>query len=253
MDQTELGFMRMAIQEARKDSRTCKVGAVVVKDGTVLEKAHGGEMSEGDHAEYTVFERKLIAQDVQGATLYVTLEPCTITYHPTYPRKTCVQIVKAREISRVVIGILDPNPYIDGTGAAFLRKHGVKVDFFPKELAREIEGLMPDWVQKQRTRRRKKYEALFSLLENYRNRPIAPYPGVAVLDALSLRFHSNITHGWLMPEVETHHETTKSPLPLEYQSPYQDYLAAFCGETGFKTDNPNYAASPSALCTERHL
>ncbi|SPE38913.1 putative Diaminohydroxyphosphoribosylaminopyrimidine deaminase [Candidatus Sulfopaludibacter sp. SbA6] len=108
----------MAIEEALKsvpeDERPHpKVGAVVVKNGQVLSKAHRGEILKS-HAEYIALDEKLSDDLIAGATVYTTLEPCTTRNHPRTP---CAQRLIDRKVARVVVGMLDPNPNIRGLGA----------------------------------------------------------------------------------------------------------------------------------------
>lgn len=243
MDKGVLKFMKDAIEVAKKDPRPhFHVGAVLVtKDGKEF-CDYGARLSIDDHAEQSLLEKKLTNKDVKGATLYTTLEPCTITYHPTNPRKTCARIISDRRIGKVVIGMEDPNPDIGGNGIRFLRMHGVKVNYFSEfsqELARECEGLLdPEWVQLQRIRRQVEYKELFSLLGKYRSPQISPYSGVAVGNAMTIRHCPDITGGWLMSEVELCHDPKKFSLPHEYRRLYKDYFDEFYDEKGFKTDNP---------------
>ena len=82
MSESELRYMRMAIDLGKRSLAEAgkfipKVGAVLIQNGQVLGEAFRGEMGVGDHAEYTLFEKKLPGVDVQGTTLFTTLEPCT--------------------------------------------------------------------------------------------------------------------------------------------------------------------------------
>lgn len=101
-------FMQKAIDEAAFDTRIFKVGAVIVKDGTVLAKAHGGEV-ERQHAELTAIRRCLAeGKDLTGATIYSTLEPCTSDVRDPGDQPCAVEILN-QPFRRVVIGVLDPN------------------------------------------------------------------------------------------------------------------------------------------------
>jgi pyrimidine deaminase RibD-like protein/NTP pyrophosphatase (non-canonical NTP hydrolase) len=140
-------FMKQAI-EASKNCRpepgkpTPKVGAVVVKDGTVLAVAWRGQKSPGDHAEFTALETMLESQVVAGATVYMTLEPCVARNHPKAP---CAKRLIERKITRVVIGMIDPNPAVHGNGMRLLRDHNVAIELFPMDLAAEVEDLNRDF------------------------------------------------------------------------------------------------------------
>lgn len=97
------------------------VGAVVVKDGVILGRAwtqDGGR----PHAEPIALERA--GDAARGATLYVTLEPCS--HHGQTP--PCADAILHAGITRVVSAIEDPNPQIAGRGHARLRAAGVQVD-----------------------------------------------------------------------------------------------------------------------------
>jgi pyrimidine deaminase RibD-like protein len=158
----DLKFMRMAIDEARKcqgeDGRVHpKVGAVVVLNGEVLATAHRGELADGDHAEFTALDKKLAAVKAAGATVYTTLEPCTVRS----PEKTpCADRLIARRVGRVVIGMLDPNPDICGRGFWLLREAGIATDVFPNELMAELEDLNRDFIHHHRPKRRHAVPAL---------------------------------------------------------------------------------------------
>lgn len=117
-------FMRVALKLAPKGEGAVNpnplVGAVVVKDGIVVGQGYHRKYG-GPHAEITALEEA--GKDAQGATLYVTLEPCC-HHGQTSP---CTQQVIAAEIRRVVVACRDPNPLVNGKGIAGLRKAGIEV------------------------------------------------------------------------------------------------------------------------------
>lgn len=224
--------MELALNEAKKDPRRVKVGAVVVaRNGQMVKAAHGGEIDIEDHAESTLLERKLKDVDLSGATLYTTLEPCTTRHHPDQP---CAQLVVRRKIKRVVIGMLDPNPRITGQGELTLKRKGIEVAYFDADLRAKCD-LMPDWTNEQK--RNVTYDQLFSKLENDRSNHLARFAGLAVHDTLTLRLCPNITSGWLMSEIELAHENVRFSLPTEYVSRYKQFFDEKYEEFGLRTDN----------------
>jgi len=116
--------MRLALQEAKKGiGRTSPnpcVGAVVVKNGKVVGRGYHKKAG-SPHAEINALQTA--GPKAKDATLYVTLEPCNHTGR-TPP---CTEAVLRAGISRVVIGMLDPNPRVAGGGADKLSSQGVEV------------------------------------------------------------------------------------------------------------------------------
>lgn len=96
------------------------VGAVVVKTGQVMGEGYHPRAGE-PHAE--VFALRDAGGDAQGATVYVNLEPCN-HYGRTPP---CSEALIAAGVSKVVVGMVDPNPQVAGRGIARLRDAGIEV------------------------------------------------------------------------------------------------------------------------------
>ncbi|MBD2624984.1 bifunctional diaminohydroxyphosphoribosylaminopyrimidine deaminase/5-amino-6-(5-phosphoribosylamino)uracil reductase RibD [Trichormus variabilis] len=96
------------------------VGAVVVKDGEIVGEGFHPRAGE-PHAE--VFALKAAGDSARGATIYVSLEPCN-HYGRTPP---CSEGLINAGVSKVIVGMVDPNPLVAGGGIARLRAAGVEV------------------------------------------------------------------------------------------------------------------------------
>ena len=117
-------YMKLAIELAKKGKGKVNpnplVGAVIVKDGKIIGKGYH-EKCGTNHAEVNAF---LSAKEsVEGATMYVTLEPCS-HYGKTPP---CADKIVEKKIAKVVIGMTDPNPLVSGRGIKKLEDAGIEV------------------------------------------------------------------------------------------------------------------------------
>jgi diaminohydroxyphosphoribosylaminopyrimidine deaminase / 5-amino-6-(5-phosphoribosylamino)uracil reductase len=125
MTAADARFMALALLLGRRGlGRTWPnpaVGAVIVKDGVIAGRGWtqpGGR----PHAEIEALRRA--GEAARGATLYVTLEPCS--HHGKSP--PCADAIVAAGVARVVSALEDPNPKVAGQGHARLRAAGIKVD-----------------------------------------------------------------------------------------------------------------------------
>jgi pyrimidine deaminase RibD-like protein len=147
---SDLDCMEKAVAEARHSRQepgriSPKVGDVVLKDGVILGEAHRGEDPNGkDHAEYYLLETKLRTKTLSGSTVFTTLEPC---YERGAGKTPCAKRLVARQVDRVIIGMLDPDPTVHGKGQMYLLEHGIKVGTFDPPLTKEILEMNRDFIE----------------------------------------------------------------------------------------------------------
>ncbi|NQS89656.1 bifunctional diaminohydroxyphosphoribosylaminopyrimidine deaminase/5-amino-6-(5-phosphoribosylamino)uracil reductase RibD [Patescibacteria group bacterium] len=125
MQENKEKWMKLALSLAKKGewkvSPNPMVGAVLVKNGKLVAKGYHRYFG-GPHAEIEVLKR---AKDkAKGATLYVTLEPCS-HYGKTPP---CTLTIIKAGISKVITASLDPNPLNSGRGIKILKENGIKTE-----------------------------------------------------------------------------------------------------------------------------
>ncbi len=125
-------YMKRAIELAKMGEGWCHpnplVGAVIVKNNKII--AEGYHAKFGDlHAERSAIAK--LRESAEGATVYVTLEPCA---HQGKQPPCALAIVEAG-IKKAVIGSRDPNPLVSGKGISFLRENNIEVveDFMKKD------------------------------------------------------------------------------------------------------------------------
>ena len=124
-DAKDIKYMRRALELAKKGEGFVNpnpmVGAVIVKNGRVIGEGYHRKYGQL-HAERNAFAS--LTESAEGATLYVTLEPCC-HYGKTPP---CTEAVIENKIKRVVIGSKDNNPLVGGKGIKILKEHGIEVE-----------------------------------------------------------------------------------------------------------------------------
>lgn len=129
---TDQEYMALAVVEARKGQGQTwtnpLVGAVLVKDHQILARGYHHGFGQ-PHAEIDTLNHLTDDHQAKGATMYVTLEPCS-HYGKTPP---CARKLVAVGVARVVIGQKDPNPLVAGKGIAILQAAGIAVTVLHQE------------------------------------------------------------------------------------------------------------------------
>jgi diaminohydroxyphosphoribosylaminopyrimidine deaminase/5-amino-6-(5-phosphoribosylamino)uracil reductase len=139
-------YMARAIQLARKGRFTTSpnpnVGCVLVRDGKVVGEGYHLQAG-GPHAE----RHALTAAGgrAQGATCFVTLEPCS--HHGRTP--PCAEGLIEHGVAEVVVAMVDPNPEVAGKGIKLLQDAGIKV--WLGLLAEQARALNPGFIKRMRT------------------------------------------------------------------------------------------------------
>lgn len=115
--------LKLAEQGRGRTSPNPVVGAVIVRNGMIIGQGWHKKCGE-NHAEINAFEDAAAkGQDVSGADMYVTLEPCS-HYGKTPP---CAKAIIEKKIKAVYVGLLDPNPLVAGKGIDMMRAAGIQV------------------------------------------------------------------------------------------------------------------------------
>ncbi len=140
--------MQRAIELAKRGSGFVNpnpmVGCVVVKDKAIIAEGYH-EYYGGLHAERNALTR--CKSDCNGATLYVTLEPCC--HHGKTP--PCTDIIIEKGIKKVVVGLLDPNPLVNRKGIEILENAGIEVvTGVEEECVKELNKVFLKYIKTKR-------------------------------------------------------------------------------------------------------
>ena len=167
--------MRQSIAESRSDGKLApKVGAVLIDVGDKappwprISQAFRGELREGDHAEYTLLERKHRDRPLENCVLFATLEPCAPNSRK-HPKLGCAERIVNARIKQVWIGIEDPDPTVDRRGIWYLENNGVTVHMFDSDLQdiirKENEAFLSQALERAELQKSEPKEIVLSSLE----------------------------------------------------------------------------------------
>ena len=198
--------MKQSKQEARDDHPSPMVGAVLVFPDGEIEIAHRGELREGDHAEYTLMDKKNRHRPLDGCWLFATLEPCSPGSRNA-PKIPCSERIVNARIAKVWFGEEDLALKDDLGGVAFLKKNHIEVEQFDSDLVKEIKRInkpFDDWALWKR---------------NHRIEEEAKAPGLLYQQALNTNIDS-------LSDEALQLYLKKSGLTMVYKSPefYQELL-----------------------------
>ncbi|HIP31274.1 MAG TPA: hypothetical protein EYG92_10765 [Lutibacter sp.] len=171
---THIEYMELSIAEMGEsksehtDRADPKVGAVLVDtNGAYFDKAHRGELRVGDHGEFTILERKYPNEDLEGFTLYTTLEPCV---KRKAPKKGCYKRCINARIKKVYVGHYDPDPTVASNGVKLLKKAGIEVGFYDKKyeeiIAKENEQFFKEAAKRAEEEKVKEIQSAIDPIEN---------------------------------------------------------------------------------------
>ncbi|MEM9621741.1 MAG: bifunctional diaminohydroxyphosphoribosylaminopyrimidine deaminase/5-amino-6-(5-phosphoribosylamino)uracil reductase RibD [Pseudomonadota bacterium] len=117
-------FLRQAIELAERGRFTCApnpcVGCLIVRDGVILGRGFHHRTGTG-HAEVNAIADA--GEDITGATVYISLEPCAFVGRTP----ACARTLVDKKVKRVVVAAVDPHPRVSGTGLQILRDAGIQV------------------------------------------------------------------------------------------------------------------------------
>ncbi len=160
MMQKAIEVMLQSVSEPRTDGKASpRVGAVLVTSGELFQSkgplitAHRGELRDGDHAEYTLLERKCRDYSLDGCVLFATLEPCAPGSR-RHPKLGCAERIVLARIKEVYVGIEDPDPTVDRKGIKYLQDNGVTVHMFDRDLQEQIREANKEFIEQAMKRAR---------------------------------------------------------------------------------------------------
>jgi len=139
-------IMKKSIEERKNEKPSPYVGAVLVFPDGTYDTAYRGELREGDHAEYTLLDKKYRHKELSDCWLFATLEPCAPGARNA-PKISCSERIVNARISEIWFGIEDKNPTVDHGGIGHMKDHDVIVHQFAPEFHKEIEDVNKEFMK----------------------------------------------------------------------------------------------------------
>lgn len=225
--QMAIDVMKQSIAEGRNDDKVSpKVGAVLVSpDGKHIATAFRGELRGGDHAEFTLLERKHRDKDLTGYCLFATLEPCAPGAR-RHPKLGCAERIVNARIAKVWIGIEDPDPTVDRKGFKYLEENGIEINLFAEEFQEEIRKENKDFLAQALIRAE-----------------VAKQPKEIILSPLEKKLP--VTKLDILSSEAFQYYITKAQLPYKPDSP--DFLAFLAQQELIIFDKESNAYKPTGL------
>ena len=136
---------RQSKDEPGRSTPAPRVGAVAVRDGTLIATGFRGEAAAPDHAEYELIKKLGVGSGrLCGATVYTTLEPCTTRGEDKRP---CANRLIDEGVAVVVIGMYDPDPRVYRAGWRMLKEAGIVRFDFSEEHRNAIRELNRPFIE----------------------------------------------------------------------------------------------------------
>jgi len=146
--------MKMSVEELNKNTPSPKVGAVLVLPDGTYETAFRGEFREGDHAEYTLLDKKFRTTDVSDCWLFATLEPCGPKAR-SLAKTCCAKRIGNARIKKIWYGVQELNSKAKGGRKLLEEEYKAEVLPFDKDLHKDILAFneeFNDWVEEENQR-----------------------------------------------------------------------------------------------------
>jgi len=160
--------MKRSVDELNRDAPSPRVGAVLVFTDGTYETAYRGEFRDGDHAEYTLLDKKLRTNDLSDCWLFATLEPCGPKAR-SEKKICCAERIGNARVKKVWYGVQELNSKAKGGKKLLEEKYNAEVLPFDHDLHKEILSFnkdFNDWVEEESRKQKDALKTVTGPLQN---------------------------------------------------------------------------------------